>query len=178
MERAKELFLYYCGNQYFMDLNGDGNEYRGYQISKEKEEEWRKEYLDQFLVQKCYGREALRSYANAVKFLKSKRCDNNGKEYLHYPLRSDWLDDVTILFMLPYSFQLAEKRTEKRSLSKEEIKNYLLVLDGYIEEVQKRVEDGTITRAEDYTLQEFSDPTYVAKYLKDLRQDWNRLTDM
>ena len=97
MERAKELFLYYCGNQYFMDLNGDGNEYRGYQISQEKEEEWRREYLDRFLQQKRYGREAFGAYAKAVEFLRS---DEDGQNYLYYPFRTDGLDDVTILFML------------------------------------------------------------------------------
>ena len=52
MERAKELFLHYNGNQYYMDLNGDGNEYRSYRVPKETEEAWRREYLDHFFEQK------------------------------------------------------------------------------------------------------------------------------
>ena len=175
MERAKELFLYYCGNQYFMDLNGDGDEHRGYQISREKEEEWRREYLSQFFQQKHYGKEAAGSYANAVNFLKSDRSDEDAERYLYYPLRVDGLDDATVLFMLRYSYKLAEKWTKKKKFSREEKKEYLTVLDEYVEEVQKRAEEGTITRAEDYTCQEFFDPVYVAAYLEDLRKDWDRL---
>ncbi len=46
------------------------------------------------------------------------------------------------------------------------------MLDGFAKDVQKRAEEGTMTRSEDYTMQEFSDPVYIADYLKDLRQRW------
>ena len=176
MERAKELFLCYCGNQFYMDLDGDGAEYRSYRISKEQEEEWRREFLDRFSKQEHHGKEALGSYAKVVDFLKSDRSDEDAGWFLYYPLRTKGLDDATILFMLRYSFRLAEKWTKRKAFPKEEAKDYLSVLDEYTRAVQSRAEDGSITRAEDYTLQEFSDPVYVASYLKDLRQDWDRLS--
>ena len=49
MERAKELFIKYSGNRFYMDRNGDRHEYESYSIPKETEEEWRSEYLSQFL---------------------------------------------------------------------------------------------------------------------------------
>ena len=91
---------------------------------------------------------------------------------LYYPFRSPWLDDVTVLFMLPVSFRLAEKWEKKGKFSREETKEYLLILDDFLQAVQKRVENGTLTRAEDYTWNEFSDPVYVSGYIKDLRQKW------
>ena len=45
IERAKELFMQYSGNRFYMDLNGDGREYDAYRIPRETEEEWRREYL-------------------------------------------------------------------------------------------------------------------------------------
>ena len=175
MERAKELFLYYCGNQYYMDLDGDGDEYRSYRVPKEKEEEWRREYLDEFFRQERHGKEALGSYANAVYFLKSDRSDEDADRFLYYPLRTKGLDDATVLFMLRHSYRLAEKWMKKKKFPEEEKKAYLPVLDEYIREVQKRAEEGTVTRVEDYVLQEFADPAYAAVYLKELRQDWERL---
>ena len=32
-----------------------------------------------------------------------------------------------------------------------------------------------MTRSEDYVMQEFSDPVYIAGYLKDLQQRWREL---
>ncbi len=104
MERAKELFMQYGGNRFYMDLNGDGHEYGVYFIPKETEEEWRREYLSQFFEQKRYGKDALFSYSCAVDFSKGDTTDDCWERVLYYPLRSDWLDDVTVLFMLPRSF--------------------------------------------------------------------------
>ena len=172
LERAKELFFYYNGNQFYMDLNGDGQKYRAYHISEETEEQWRWEYLIGFFEEKRYGRDALGSYVRAVDFIGSDRSDRDRKEFLYYPLKADWLDDVTVLFMLPTSFRLAEKWAEKGKISREEIAEYVKALDGYIERVIQRAGDGTLTRADDYTMHEFSDPDYDAGYLDDLRKKW------
>ena len=175
MERAKELFFKYSGNRFYMSLNGEEHEYDGYQISEETEEEWRKEYLDRFSGQKPHGKDALKAYATAVNFLKSSRSDKGCEEYLYYPLRSEWLDDVTVLFMLPISYELAEKWMKKRKLSKEDVKDYLNVFDAFVQKAQKRSENNTLTRDKDYTLQEFSDPVYLASYTEDLKQRWKKL---
>ena len=74
--------------------------------------------------------------------------------------------------MLRITFRTAEKWAGKGVLSKEEAAAYLAALDRYAKDVQKRAEEGTMTRSEDYTMQEFSDPVYIADYLKDLRQRW------
>ena len=176
IERAKELFMQYSGNHFYMDLNGDGHEYDAYRIPRETEEEWRREYMSQFFEQKRYGREALLSYAHATDFLKSDISDDCWERVLYYPLRTDWLDDVTILFMLPVSYQLAERQTENGKFSWDTAEEYMQSLDGFIQDALKRAEAGTLTRAEDYHLQEFSDEVYVASYLKDLQQKWIRLS--
>ena len=175
MERAKELFMQYSGNRFYMDLNGVGHEYDGYRIPRETEERWRREYLSQFFAQKRYGRDALLSYAHATDFLKSDMPDEWLESVLYYPLRSDWLDDVTVLFMLPVSFRLAEKRTEKGMFSRDTVEEYMYALDDYVQNILKRADAGTLTRAQDYRLQEFSDEVYVAGYLKDLQQKWTGL---
>ncbi len=172
MERAKELFMQYSGNRFFMDLNGEGHEYAGYRIPKETEEEWRREYLSRFFEQKRYGRDALLSYAHAADFLKSDMTADCWERILYYPLRSNWLDDVTILFMLPASFQLAEKRAEKGKLSRDAANEYLHALDSFIQNILKRADAAMLTRAEDYHQQEFSDRVYVAAYLNDMQQKW------
>ena len=176
MERAKVLFIQYSGNRFYMDLNGDGKEYDSYRIPKETEDEWRREYLSQFFELKRYGKDALSSYTHAADFLKSDIADDYWKRMLYYPLRSDWLDDVTILFMLPVSFRLAEKWSEKGKFSQTGADEYLCVLDEFIQNVLKRADAGTLTRAQDYQLQEFSDEVYAAGYLKDLRQKWAELS--
>ena len=175
-ERAKELFIQYSGNHYFMDLNGDGHEYDGYRIPKETEEEWRREYLSQFFEQKRYGKDALLSYAHATDFLKSDMTDECWERALYYPLRSDWLDDVTVLYMLPLSFRLAEKLAEKGKFSRNTADEYMHALDGFVQHVLKRSDTGMLTRARDYQLQEFSDEVYVAAYLKDLQQKWTGIS--
>lgn len=176
IERAKELFIQYSGNRFYMDLNGDGYGYDRYCIPEETEQAWRKEYLSQFFEQKRYGRDALRSYAIAVDFLESDMTDDCWKRVLYYPFRSDWLDDVTILFMLPVSFRLAEKRTEKGMFSLDTADEYLHALDGFVQNILKKAEDGTLTRSRDYHMQEFSDEVYVADYLRDLQQKWTVLS--
>ncbi len=175
MQRAKELFMQYSGNRFYMDLNGDGIEYNSYRIPKETEEEWRKEYLSQFFGQRRYGRDALLSYVLATDFLKNDMTDDGWERVLYYPIRSDWLDDVTILFMLPVSFHLAEKLTEKGKISRDTVDEYIHALDSFVQNILKRSEAGMLTRAQDYHLQEFSDEVYVASYLKDLQQKWTGL---
>ena len=172
MERAKELYLYYGGNRYYMSLNGDEKEYDGYNVPKETEEVWRREYLDRFFETERTGRAALASYANAVSLLRSDRSDNDRDRFLYYPLERPGPDDVTVLFMLPYSFRLAERWAKKGCFTRREADGYLQELKEYSREVQSRMRAGTMTRSEDYTLGEFSDPEYVAGYLESLRQKW------
>lgn len=170
MERAKEMFLQYGGNRYYMSLDGVEQIYNSYRVSKETEEEWRREFLDGFFEQKRFGKDALGAYRTAADLLKN---DGECRErFLYYPIRSDRLDDVTALFMLRITFRTAEKWAGKGVLSKEEAAAYLAALDRYAKDVQKRADEGTMTRSEDYTMQEFSDPVYIADYLKDLRQRW------
>ena len=135
IERAKELFMQYSGNRFYMDLDGAGQEYDRYCIPKATEKEWRREYLSSFFEQKRYGRDALRSYALAVDFLKSDMTDERWKRALFYPLRSDWLDDVTILFMLPVSLRLAEKRAEKGKFARDIADEYRYALDGFVQNI-------------------------------------------
>jgi hypothetical protein len=45
-------------------------------------------------------------------------------------------------------------------------------LEDLARDLQKRADAGTLTRAEDYVMQEFADELYVASYLKDLQQKW------
>lgn len=176
MERAKELFIQYSGNRFYMDLNGDGREYSSYHIPKETESEWRREYLSQFFAQKRYGRDALLSYAHAADFLESDTTEDCLEQILYYPLSSDWLDDVTVLFMLPVSFHLAETQIEKGKLSRDTADKYLHALDTFVQSILKRADAGMLTRAPDYRLHEFSDEVYVAGYLKDLQQKWTELS--
>ena len=175
MERAKELYLHYCGNRYFMALNGDEIEYDMYHVSEVTEEAWRREFLDGFFAQKRFGKDALGSYSQAVEFLKSDRSDWCWEDVLHYPLKSDWLDDVTILFMLHRSLRLADKWARKGRLPREAAAAYLQEFDAFSQGVQQRAEDGTLTRAEDYDQYEFADPVHVADYLESLQRSWNEL---
>ena len=169
MERAKEMFLQYGGNRYYMSLDGVEQIYDSYRVSKETEEQWRKEFTAQFFTRKQYGKDALRAYGVAADFLKGSDC---WERFLYYPLRSDWLDDVTVLFMLRVTLGKAEEWRKHSGFSKEEAAGYMAALDGYARAVQRRADEGTMTRSEDYTMQEFSDPVYIADYLKDLRQRW------
>ena len=175
MERAKELFLKYSGNRFYMDLDGEGSEYDSYHVSKETEAMWAEEHISRFLESKMQGKEALRAYSAVTELLKSDRRDAKWDRCLYYPLRAGHLDDVTILFMLPVGFQLAKKAAKKHRFSREEADAYLQELDGYIRLVRIRAENGTITRAEDYDMQEFSDPVYTAEYLDKLEQKWTGL---
>ncbi len=172
MERAKEMFLQYGGNRYYMSLDGVEQIYNSYRVSKETEEEWRNEFLAQFFTRKQYGKDALRAYGVAADYLKGSDCR---ERFLYYPLRSDWLDDVTILFMLRITLGKAEEWRKNGKLSKEEAAGYLEVLDGFAKDVQMRADEGTMTRSEDYTMQEFSDSAYIEDYLKDLQKDWSGL---
>ena len=175
MERAKEMFLQYCGNRYYMALDGEEQVYNSYRVSKETEEAWRREYLTRFFDAKRTGKKALGAYEKAVTFLKSDRSDGNGEAFLHYPLRASGLDDVTVLFMLRGSFRLAEKWAGKGKLSREEVDSYLSAFDGFSRSVLERAEKGTLTRAAEYVMGEFADPLYIADYLDDLRKSWRKL---
>ena len=173
MERAKEMFLQYSGNRYYMSLDGVEQIYDSYRVSKETEEEWRREFLEEFFTQKRYGKDALRAYTTAADLLRTD--DEYCGRFLYYPIRSDGPDDVTALFMLQITLRTAEKWAGKRNLSKEEVAEYAATLERFAKDVQKRAEEGTITRSENYVMQEFSDPSYIADYLKDLQQRWREL---
>ena len=177
MERAKELFLKYNGNRFHMDRDGEGCEYDGYHIPKETEEMWAEEHVSRFLESETRGREAVRAYSAAAELVKSDRQDGQWDRCLYYPLKAKHLDDVTVLYMLSESFRMAERAVKKRRFSREEADAYLQALAGYIREVTVRAEKGTVTRAEDYVMQEFSDPVYVSKYLNDLEKKWRGLFD-
>ena len=172
MERAKELFLGYSGNRFYMDLNGEGSEYAGYHVPKETEEMWAKEHISCFLESGMQGKEALRAYSAAIGLLDHEKSEDIRSRCLYYPLRAKHLDDVTILFMLPVSFRMAEKEAKERRISREDIDAYLRELSGYRKLVLARAEDGTLSRAKDYVMQEFSDPVYVADYLNSLEKEW------
>lgn len=175
MDRAKELFLKYSGNRFYMDLNGEGHEYAGYDVSKETEEAWAREYISRFFESEKQGKEALNAYSSVTVFLKSGRYNEDLKRGLYYPLRSEHLDDVTILFMLKISYSLAESMAKKRILSRMEKNEYLKELDSYSLKALERMEKGSLTRADDYVMNEFSDPDYVKGYLNDLRKKWKGL---
>ena len=175
MERAKELFLKYNGSRFFMDREGDGSEYESYHVSKETEKAWAVEFVSSFLESGLQGREALRSYSAAAELVRRINDDNIWDDVLYYPLRSAHLDDVTTLFMLGASFRMAEYAVKKGRFSKEEAEAYLSELDSYCRNAIARAEDGILSRSEDYVMREFSDPVYVAEYLKDIQDKWKRL---
>ena len=175
MERAKELFLEYHGNRFYMDRDGAGREYDGYRISRETERMWAEEYVRDFLESEAAGREALRAYATAADLLSGREAEEDWKKCLYFPLRSRKLDDVTVLFMLPGSFRMAEKAAGRGRFSKEDADAYLRELDGYVRRVRERADSGTLTRNADYTMLEFSDPVYAGGYLDGLRKKWTGL---
>ena len=175
MERARELFLKYNGSRFHMDREGDGAEYDGYHVSKETEEMWAREHIAGFLASEMQGREAVRAYSAATELSRSDRGGDSWNECLHYPLRAGHLDDVTVLYMLPCSLRMAERAAKKNRLPREEAQAYLGELDGFARLVQARAEEGTMTRAADYAVQEFSDPVYIADYLDDLKEKWAKL---
>ncbi len=137
MERAKELFLKYNGNRFYMDREGEGGEYESYHVSKETEEMWAKEAVSSFLESKPQGRKALCAYISASELAKS---GGDWDRCLYYPLQSEQLDDVTVLFMLPHSFRMAERAVKKQSFSKEEADTYFRELDRYLREAGERSE--------------------------------------
>ena len=175
MERAKELFLKYNGNRFYMDREGECGEYESYHISKETEEMWTQELINTFLGSKLQGREALRTYSTVTELLKSERLNKDWDTCLYYPLRTKHLDDVTILYMLSASFTMAENAAKKHRLSKEEKDAYLQELENYMQTVQDRAEKGTMIRSADYIMQEFSDPVYIENYLNNLKKKWTEL---
>ncbi len=175
MDRAKELFLKYSGNRYYMDLNGEGDKYACYAVSKQTEETWAREYISGFFASEKQGKEALSVYSSVIAFLRNNRYNEYLEKALYYPLRSEYLDDVTILFMLKISFALAETMTKKHIFSRKEVEDYLQELDRYTSKIPGRMEKGSFTRAKDYVLNEFGDSDYVKEYLKDLRKKWGRL---
>lgn len=172
MERAKEIFLKYNGNHFYMDRNGDGYEYASYHVPKETEEIWAKEIISFFLESKLYGKDALRSYAAVTELIKSDRQDSNWDKCLYVPLKSEELDDVTTLYMLPMSLKMAEKAVRKHTFSQKDANAYIEELESYIRKVQDRLVKDGLTRAADYSEQEFSDPAYVTYYLNNLKSEW------
>jgi len=174
-ERAKEIFLKYDGNHFFMDREGEGAEYESYRVPKETEEAWTMECVHELLDAEHCGKEALRLYFSVSQMLKRSGHEEVWERCLYYPLRSKQLDDVSILYMLRGSFEMAERAARKGCFSKEEAKAYLEELDEFAKEVSDRVRKGNLTRAKDYIPQEFSDPVYVDGYLDDLRKKWSSI---
>ena len=175
VERAKELFYKYHGNRFYMDHDGAGREYDSYHISKETEELWTKELISGVTGSKHQGKEALSVYSAAADMIKRDRMKDEWDELLYYPLSAGHLDDVTTLYMLSGSFKMAEKASKRDLFSKEEADTYMLKLERYVLTVRERSEEGTLTRAQEYIPQEFSDPVYVADYLQGLKKKWEEL---
>ena len=175
MDRAKELFLKYNGNRFYMDREGDGAEYDRYCVTKEMEEMWTDECICGFLESKPQGKAAVRDYSSVTELLERDVQDDRWNRCLYYPLRAEHLDDATVLYMLQASYRMAERAVKKHRFSKEECSIYIDELDEYIRAVRHRAENGTVTRSEDYTMQEFSDPVYIEGYLEDLVHKWNQL---
>ena len=175
MERAKELFLYYHGNRFFMDHNGERYEYDRYHVPKETEEAWAREYVLGFFESEARGKEALRAYSAVTEFVERDKLRDFWERCLYYPLRSEHLDDVTTLFMLSRSYRMAESAAKRRRLSWAAAAAYVRELDSYIRQVQERAAAGTLTRDADYDMNEFSDPVYVEDYLDRLREKWARI---
>ena len=175
MERAKELFYRYHGNRFYMDHDGAGTEYESFHISRETEEEWADELISLLLDGEPAGREAQRLYS-AVSDMTGR--DSRPEEWdacLYYPLRDARLDDVTVLFLLSFSFRMAEKAVRKGLFSREEAEKYLRELDRSCRQLQTRADSGTLTRSPDYVMREFSDPVYVADYLGEMKKKWESL---
>lgn len=175
MDRAKELFYEYHGSRFYMDHDGAGREYDSYRVSKETEEMWAEEYVSGFLSSRLCGKEARRGYSAAADLIKCCGCGGDWYACLYYPLRAGHLDDVTVLYMLSDSFRMAEKAVKKHCFSKEEADAYLEELDGFARQVLARAGNGTMTRADDYVLQEFSDPAVVSEHLCCIRKKWEGL---
>jgi hypothetical protein len=50
-ERAKQLYTYYCGNSFFMDREGDYEEYKQYNVPSDLESQWRAERIETLISQ-------------------------------------------------------------------------------------------------------------------------------
>ncbi len=170
-ERAKELFLAYGGNRFFMDHDGVGAEYEGFRVPKETEARWAEEFIRDFLKTERYGKEALRACGTAAELVKRGSRDE-WERCLFYPLRARYLDDVTRLFMLQQSFRMAETAVKKHTFSREDAAAYLKEFDAFSREIRDRAEKGALTRAADYVMQEFADPEYTACYLDEMKKKW------
>ncbi|MBQ4258352.1 MAG: hypothetical protein II713_05060, partial [Clostridia bacterium] len=121
------------------------------------------------------GKEALRVYRAAADLLNRDGERELWEECLYYPLRTGKLDDVTVLFTLRASFDMAREAAEKGRFSGEEAGRYRQELERFSRSVLRRAENGTLTRDEDYVMREFSDPLYVRDYLRDIIERWNGL---
>ncbi len=175
VERAKELFCQYHGNRFYMDHDGVGAEYEGYHVSGETERIWTRELVSELLKSEYRGKEALRVYRAAADLLNRDGERELWEECLYYPLRTGKLDDVTVLFTLRASFDMAREAAEKGRFSGEEAGRYRQELERFSRSVLRRAENGTLTRDEDYVMREFSDPLYVRDYLRDIIERWNGL---
>ncbi len=172
MERAKELFLKYNGSRFHMDREGEGGEYGGYHISVETEARWAEEAVLRLLEGELRGKEARRAYSAAAALLGRTGRDGIRERCIRYPLTARHLDDVTVLYMLPCSFRVAEEAAAEHRFPKEDAASCLRELDAYTAGVLERAENGTLSRHADYGMQEFSDPVYVRAYLSGLREKW------
>ena len=174
-ERAKELFLAYGGSRFFMDHDGVGAEYESFRVPKETEERWAEEFIREFLETERSGRQALRDYGTAALLVRADRQTERWERCLYYPLRAGHLDDVTRLFMLQRSFTMAADAAKKHLFSPNKAAAYVRELDVFSKGIRERAEKGTLTRAEDYVMREFSEPAYTADYLDGLRKKWTGL---
>ena len=175
IDRAKELFIAYGGNRFYMDNDGVVEEYAAYHVTKETEERWADEYIRDFLQTDRKGKDALKAYRTAAELLRREQLKSYFKTCLYYPIRTQRLDDVTRLFMLQISFQMTETAAKKGLFSREEAKAYLQKLDDFSGRIMTRAENGTLTRSEDHVMREFADPEYTAGYMDDLKQKWRGL---
>ncbi len=175
MDRAKQLFLEYNGSHFHMDREGDGAEYESYHVSRETESRWAKEYISIFLESDLQGKKAFRGYSASCDLIVYIGQGSLWDVCLYYPLRSENLDDVTVLFMLQYSYRMAEREARKNRLLQQQVEAYLKELNSFRVGVLKRIENGTETRSSDYTMNEFSDPVYTADYLRKLENQWREL---
>ena len=175
LERAKELYIAYGGNRFFMGHDGVEEEYAGYKVDKDTEKRWAEEYINDFTENARYGKDASNRYRKVAELLRNGMVNDSLERCLYYPLHAKHLDDVTCLFMLDISFRMAETSVKKGLLSRRDIKAYIGGLETFSKEIRSRAENGTLTRSEDYIMLEFSDPEYTIYYLDEIKKKWENL---
>ncbi len=162
--RAKELFLYYRGNRYFMDLDGDGAEYASYRVPKETERAWAREAVGALFSTKASGTGLMREYAGVAGLLEFVPESRQWNRVLFYPMRTEapGADGVTVLFMLGQGPELLKKGLKDGMFTLADARNYREELIRFADGMAEKAEKGTLTRCPDYTMNEFSDPVYVS----------------